>query len=442
MRAWLAGCLIVISLTVSIQKAMADVWRPAVRPSPAASAQLPPDSGNLATSNTPIVTLGRPEGMYRPAGGSQNQQPESSPEIIQTSFDAPARVLADPIIRAQAPDQASPTLAPPVGGFPATPEERYNTGVVINNGQPIAGNGGPGFWGQCQDFINNCGQAMTANNHALFQSDHCFDNFISPVTNPFFFEDPRSLTEVRPIFMYQSTPGSNYIFHGGDVEWFGTQARLALTDRLSFVISELGFIWLEPHNHIDGFQPHTGFSELHLGPKYTFIRSEDTGTLLAGGLTFAIPAGPGKVFQDTGTLSLVPYFSLGQNFWRTSFGSFNFLTTMGYSAGMDTRRTDYFFGSYHLDFDLFNAHKIYPLIELNWFHYGAAGNYRPITFEGRDLVNFGAHGVSGSDNLSMALGARYKFAEWAQTGIAAEFPINAPHMLQDFRLTIEFILRY
>jgi hypothetical protein len=342
------------------------------------------------------------------------------------------------------PEQTSPTLAPPVGGFPVTPEEQYNSGVVINNGPVTGGVGGNGgsFWDQCGEFFNNCGQAMTAGNRGLFQSDHCFDNFISPVTNPFYFEDPRSLTEIRPIFMYQATPGSNYIFHGGDVEWFGMQARVALTERLSFIMSEFGFIWLEPHNHINGFDSHAGFSELHLGPQYTFIRSEDTGTLLAGGLQFAIPSGPGKVFQNTGSLSLVPYFSLGQNFWRTSFGSFNFLTTDGFSIAMDNQRTDYFFSSYHLDFDVLNAHKIYPLIELNWFHYTAAGNARPVTFEGRDLVNFGAHNVSGSDNLSLAFGARYKFTEWAQTGIAAEFPLNSPHMLMDFRLTLDFILRY
>ncbi len=58
------------------------------------------------------------------------------------------------------------------------------------------------------------------------------------------------------------------------------------------------------------------------------------------------------------------------------------------------------------------------------------------------MVNFGAHNVSGSDNLSFAFGARYKFCEWAQTGIAAEFPLTSPHMLMDFRLTLDFILRY
>ena len=440
MRVWLAGGLIALSLIFLEREVRADTWRPAVRPAPVAATAISDASPN------PIVTLGRPEAMNGSATVPDNQKRTSAASIIPVSYESTTRTLASPIIRGQIPDQTSPTLAPPSGGFPTTPEERYNAGVVINNGPigngPIGPSNGGSFWGQCGEFFNNCGQAMTAGNRNLFQSDHCFDNFISPVTNPFYFEDPRSLTEIRPIFMYQSTPGSNYIFHGGDIEWFGMQARLALTERLSFIMSEFGFIWLEPHNHINGFDSHTGFSELHLGPQYTFIRSEDTGTLLAGGLQFAIPSGPSKVFQDTGSLSLVPYFSLGQNFWRTSFGSMNFLNTTGFSIGMDSQRSDYLFSSFHLDYDLFNAHKIYPLIELNWFHYTASGNYRPVTFEGRDLVNFGAHNVSGSDNLSFAFGARYKFCEWAQTGIAAEFPLTSPHMLMDFRLTLDFILRY
>jgi hypothetical protein len=438
MRGWLVGGLWVCLVFLPNSKVNADTWRPVVRPSP--------NSVSISSSSpaNPVVILGRPEALNPPAYIQNNARPGSDGLIVPVSYEPTAHTLSSPIIRGQSPEQTSPTLAPPAaGGFPATPEERYNTGVVINNGQvPANGGGGPGFWGQCQDIFNNCGQAMTAGNRNLFQSDHAFDNFISPVSNPFLFLDPRSLTEIRPIFMYQSTPSTNPIFQGGDVEWFGFQGSVALTDRLSFIVSELGWIWLEPHNHVNGFAPHAGFSEIHLGPQYTFIRNEDCGTLLAGGLQFAIPAGPAKVFQDTGNLSLIPYFTFGQNFWKTSYGSINFLTTIGYSAGVDDRRSDYLFNSYHLDYDVLNAHKIYPLIELNWFHYTEAGNYRPIMFEGQDLVNFGAHGVSGSDNLSLALGARYKFCEWAQTGIAAEFPLNSPHPMQDFRLTIDFILKY
>lgn len=37
-------------------------------------------------------------------------------------------------------------------------------------------------------------------------SDHCFDDFVSPMTNPIFFEDPRTLTELRPIYMHHKLP--------------------------------------------------------------------------------------------------------------------------------------------------------------------------------------------------------------------------------------------
>ncbi|HEY2909600.1 MAG TPA: hypothetical protein VGI99_05105, partial [Gemmataceae bacterium] len=79
-----------------------------------------------------------------------------------------------------------------------------------------------------------------------FRSDHAFDGFISPVTNPFLFEDPRSLTEVRPVVIYQKMPDSQVDFRGGSITYFGLQGRLAVTDRLSFVFSKLGGIWVSP----------------------------------------------------------------------------------------------------------------------------------------------------------------------------------------------------
>ena len=35
----------------------------------------------------------------------------------------------------------------------------------------------------------------------ILPSDHCFDDFISPMTNPVFVEDPRTLTEARLIYL-------------------------------------------------------------------------------------------------------------------------------------------------------------------------------------------------------------------------------------------------
>lgn len=39
-------------------------------------------------------------------------------------------------------------------------------------------------------------------------SDSRCDDFISPMTNPVFFEDPRSLTEVRCFFINYNLPGA------------------------------------------------------------------------------------------------------------------------------------------------------------------------------------------------------------------------------------------
>ena len=221
-----------------------------------------------------------------------------------------------------------------------------------------------------------------------------------------------------------------------------TQVRVALTERLSLVVNEFGEVWSEPHLNQGPYKAHAGFAELQLGPKYTFLRSEETGTVAAAGLTFDIPAGPAKVFQDTGTLSLIPYVSAAQSFGTSSYGVFNFMGTLGYSFSVDNGRSDYFFTSLHLDYDIARTHTIYPLIELNWYHYTAAGKSRDLNFEGRDLINFGSRSVSGHDSLAIAAGLRYKFCEWAQVGIGAEVPITGRRDIMDFRLMTDFILRY
>jgi hypothetical protein len=274
-----------------------------------------------------------------------------------------------------------------------------------------------------------------------FESDHCFDNFISPMSNPFLFEDPRSLTEVRPIFLYQTIPGSNPVFRGGNAEFFGLQARLAITDQWSIVMNKLGGVSINPGS--DSLVPGgTGFSEFWIGPKWTFLRDTQSGTVAATGLTFQIPTGSSKVYQDTGDLSLVPYVTAAQNFCHSSYGSFNVMDTLGFALRTDNQRSNYFFNSIHLDYDVGNLHRVYPLIELNWFYYTNSGGVRDFATEGRDLANIGSTGVSGQNNFSIATGARYKFSENLQTGLVLEFPLSSHRELFDFRLGIDLIWRY
>src|SRR5947209_6552350 len=138
--------------------------------------------------------------------------------------------------------------SPPAGATPGAPQPYYtqppppsggdlfNQGVVPDNVPPPGSS--PGFWDKTKSIFDlQSGPFCGSPTRKPFQSDHAFDGFISPVTDPFLFEDPRSLTELRPLVMYQTIPSKNYAYHGGNAEFFGVQARVALTESVSIVMS-------------------------------------------------------------------------------------------------------------------------------------------------------------------------------------------------------------
>jgi hypothetical protein len=413
-------------------------WRPIIAQSapgkPLAQAELVRPAA-VALGRPIPVALGRPQPLISPRAETQSTAIQDS-LINQASARS---ILLDPesIVRAQAPEP--PPGPPPMTGDPILGPDPYAPPPVGIGADPSTQ---PGFWSQTKEFImgpapvNGCGGAR-----AKWQSDHAFDQFISPVTNPFLFEDPRALTELRPIFLIQSIPSSNWVYKGGNAEFIGIQGRLAITERWSAVINKLGFVAINPGSD-SLLSSNSGFAEINLGPKYTFYRNERSGTIAAGGVTFELPAGSSKVFQDTGNLSIVPYVSFGQNFWRTQYGSMNFLTTGGYSFASNTQRSEYLFTSFHLDYDVANWHRFYPLLEFNWFHYTQAGKAEPFSFEGADLVNFGSTGVSGQNQMTIAFGARYKFTEAVQLGTAFEFGLGPTKGIDEFRWTLDMIFRY
>jgi hypothetical protein len=432
-RAWQAGLGLTLSVLLTAHARADDIqWRPATACPDAASA----------------VTLGRPQPLLRTGFSQADGVPGGD---TQAAAAAPHPDAFRPVVRAQSQDVAQGSLPPPPPpppppgppAFPGSKEEGYNCGVANENPttkHPILG----GCWGAITGVPGAVtGIFQPAAGRAPFQSDNAFKVFSSPVTNPFYFEDPRSLTELRPVFIYQQAPNNTPIFHGGNIEFFGLQGRVAITDRFSLVMSKLGWIWTNIDEPTAGFHSDSGFSEIMLGPKYTLIRNDCSGTLLALGVFFDIPAGPHSVFQDTGTLSIAPYMSFGQNFLKSSYGSFNFLNTTGYSFSTDNERSEFFYSSFHLDFDVANLNKIYPLVEMNWMYYTTGGTSTlPVGFEGKDLINFGTIGVSGHDDLTIAFGVRYKFSECVQLGFAAEFPLTGQHDLLEFRLLFDMIFRY
>ncbi len=409
-----------------------------------------------------------PASLGQPAPAAVLGTPLVAPQPAATALTAraaPPAVANDPLVGDYSPAaRLGPISELRSGSSPApealtTAEERYNWGIPdpapasANQGSPLAPAPQPlapaprpntqppsfsqsKFGEQIGEFFNT--QQPPSWLH--FESDHCFDSFISPLSNPFLNEDPRTLTELRPIFMFQTIPSGQYFYHGGNIEEFNLQARLAITERLSIVMNKFGLIVINPGNS-EFVGSASGITEIWLGPKYNFYREDQTGTLASAGLTFQVPIGPDKVFQNTGSLTLNPYANVAQQFGKSSYGTFHAQDTFGIAIATDNARSNYFYNSIHVDFDVANWQRIYPLLELNWFHYTQNGGARDLGFEGFDLANIGAQ-VAGQDFMSIAFGSRFKASEAVQFGIAAELPLLGHHDLQNFRLTIDMIWRY
>ena len=274
-----------------------------------------------------------------------------------------------------------------------------------------------------------------------FQSEQVLCDFISPLSNPFYFEDPRTLTEIRPIVMWQQIPSGQPSFRGGNAWFFGLQGRLAITDRFSLVVNKLG---VQTFNPGDGSSLSNGASitELWFGPKYNFYRDADNHALISAGLQFQVPLG-GGAFQNTPGASIVPYVSAAKRLLFTELGTFNGMATTGFSFATKNERSNYFFSSAHLDFDIGNGHRFFPLMELNWFSYTRSGNANPgFPDEGRDLANFGA-GASGTNSLSGTLGMRWRSLNkrW-EIGGGFEFPLFGQRGILQNRVTFDFIWKF
>lgn len=269
-------------------------------------------------------------------------------------------------------------------------------------------------------------------------SDHGFDCIATPISNPFLSEDPRALTELRPIFLYQKVPGEQPNFQGGNIWFFGARGSLALTDRFSITLNKLGGINVDPGNAGGSF----GFAEVWLGPKYTFWRDTQLGGLAATGLIFQIPSGSDSTYQDTGELSLVPYVSVGKTLGEYKVGAFNGIAVAGMSFSVNDARSNYFYLTGHLDFDVGNFHRFYPVAELNWFQYGNKGGERFFSGQGHDIINTGAQDGVSASLVTGALGARFKITEASQVGAVFELPLIGNRDLFQYRFTVDFIFRY
>lgn len=273
-------------------------------------------------------------------------------------------------------------------------------------------------------------------------SDACFNDFISPMINFVHFEDPRTLTEIRPIFVNHWVPDNigNNVSAGGEIQLFALQFRAALTENLSLIAVKDGFIVDNTDGTLDALLG-DGWADVTAGLKYNFLRDECTGTLASAGFTYELPIGSDRALQDVGDGQFHLFASAGQ---RLLDGDAHLLTTFGWRIPVDGDvQNEAVHWSSHIDFRL--TEKAYVFTEFAWWHFVNDPNTPLIAgagVAGQDLFDLPFSGVEGKNLVTQAVGVKVKPTDKTEVGVAYEFPISDFRDVIDSRLMLDLIIRY
>ncbi len=275
--------------------------------------------------------------------------------------------------------------------------------------------------------------AVFAEERSPFQSDHEFDSFIGPLSNPIQFKDPRSLTEARFVFLNNYGRSNIPVLGKGTFQVYALQLRLALSDRLQIFADKDGIVRFNPQVG----KSYTGLANINAGAKYVVYRNVETQTLFSVAAQYEPPTGSANIFQNQGAGSLGVYGILGKTFGD----EWHLLLQAGQSFRMDDVLSGYFMTSAHIDK---RFGKFVPFYEANWFYYNQNGNFLPasVGIEGGGLLNLGTKGVNGLNFVTNAVGFKYDFNQHAELGVAYEFRVSDRTMLLNQMLLVEMIFRY
>lgn len=256
---------------------------------------------------------------------------------------------------------------------------------------------------------------------------------ISPISHPTNFEDPRIITEIRPIFAHHAIQ-DDFITGGGHVELYALQARFALTDDLAFIATKDGYVDLNPTSVVPDDE---GFADIAAGFKYALFQDPDAGQIVTAGLRYEFPIGDEEVLQGQGDGELNPFISAAY-----AYDSWNFMAASGFRIRMNGDDSSFFDFDLHADYEV--CQSFYPFLELGVITVLAPGSRLPEHSEGQDLFNFGSSESDGATLVTLTGGGRYRITEDLDFGAGVQFPLtsNSGSDIIDYRIYSDFIYRF
>lgn len=278
-----------------------------------------------------------------------------------------------------------------------------------------------------------------------------FEKARRPITNPTLFDLALPTTNVHPIFMYHQLPTTvnttlGPLPMGGHVEIYALQFEVAFSERLSLVATKDGYVRFKPDAGTL-WTNQSGFANIAAGLKYAFIYDPVNAFALSGTATYEFPTGNHDVYQGEGEGVLNLILSTVK-----MWDDFQLAGGAGVRLPFDGQQSTNGFVSAHASYEVMPW--FIPLVEVNWHHVLEAGNGRPnyfshamgltpsvATFEGNDLLNFGAANASQNrDLVTAAIGFRSRITESLNVGFAYEVPLtDESDSVIDDRFTFDLI---
>lgn len=302
------------------------------------------------------------------------------------------------------------------------------TSNILSNGE-----GSCESCGGCE--TGNCGRGRLFGGSRLGRnllsriqpSEQCFDGFISPITNPIYFEDPRALTEIRPLFVSHQVPGA---LGGGTVNLYAMQVRARLSENVSFIAIKDGFFTSTSPVLADGW------ADVGAGLKFNLLRDVENQRLWSAGFTYEAPVGSAAALQGLGSGDLHLFSSAARRIGERGF----FMSAGGARLPFNASQgSTSLYNSFH--YSHLMTRRFYLLTELNWFRWIGSGD-NPIGIEGVDIANLGSAGVTGNNIVTWAYGMRFKPNRRNELGCAYEIPVSGRRDIMGNRVTADWIIRY
>ena len=285
-----------------------------------------------------------------------------------------------------------------------------------------------------------------------------FAGFEKPIVQPYLFEDPFITTGLYPYYVWHQFPESSAL-EGGEAHVAAAQIRVAVTDRLAIIATKDGYMWKRPDNPL---LRHTGgWMNLAFGAKYAFYQDRDAGRIASFVLKYEAASGSTDTFQNEGDGMLMPSiagaFKLGEVALQGDLGGI---------WALDSSQSSSIF--YHLYAAYPVAERFTPFVQLSGMHWVDSGDgSRQVelssfgqtllgvpsisiatvesiygAFEGADVANLGAVGVSGLDLLTAAVGLHVRLADHVTVSAAYERAISHHKGIFRQRLTTNIALEF